>query len=163
MEAFVRKEAEVKRITVLSFALAAFASVSLASQASASENGTGKDVSTGIQVSYLDKATYTNFQRFVSALEDTRENASQDNDESAGGSARDKKESDEGPAPAAQVSYRNIHSQESIFAALEDSYNPERYPAVMERSRFSALEADCVHTDADFLGDSAHSYAASCK
>ncbi|GEM_PF-6964718 len=154
----------MKRITVLSFALAAFASVSLASQASASGNGAVMDGPLEVRVAYLDKTTYTNFERFVSALEDTRESAPQERDESAGGSAPDKKESDKGAAPApAPVSYRGTHLQESIFAALEDRYTPERYTAIMERSRFSALKADCVHVDADLLGGSAISYPASCE
>ncbi|MBE7414631.1 MAG: hypothetical protein HS130_05115 [Deltaproteobacteria bacterium] len=161
----------MKRFTVLSFALAAFTAVSVASQVSASGNISGKDGSSEVQVAYLDKSTYTNFQRFVSALEDNRESAALDKDkkESDGGAARDKmdkqdkKESGEGADLSAPVSYRNIHSQESIFSALEDRYTPEMYSAIMERKRFSVLKAGCVHIDADLLGEAAASYPASCR
>lgn len=137
--------------------------VSVASQASASEELPGKDGSSGVQVAYLEKTTYTNFQRFVSALEDNRESAAQDKKGNDGGVAQDKKESDKGVEPSAPVSYRNIHSEESIFAALGDRYTPEMYPAIMERERFGVLKAGCVHIDADLLGEAAASYAASCR
>lgn len=154
----------MKRFTFFSFALAAFAAVSVASQASASGSISGRDGSSEVQVAYLNKSTYTNFQRFVSALEDNRESAALDKDkkESDGGAARDKKESGEVAEPSVPASYRNIHSQESIFSALEDRYSPERYPAIMERSRFSVLKDSCAHTDADLLGEAAASYPSAC-
>lgn len=142
----------MKRLLAASFALSAFTLVLTAPQSSAFERDPGKDAPSGTQVSYLDKSTYTNFERFVSALEDNRENAALEQKEDAGGAA-----------PAVRGSYRNIHSQESIFAALEDGYTPARYRAIMDRSRFSALESGCAHADADLLGESAASYISSCR
>lgn len=61
--------------------------------------------------------------------------------------------------------YRNIHTQESFVAALGDGYASERYGAIMDSKRFSAVLAEkhseealsaayapkCGHRDVDYL------------
>lgn len=61
--------------------------------------------------------------------------------------------------------YRNMHTQESFVAALGDGYTPERYGAIMDSKRFSAVLAEkhsedattaaytpkCGHRDVDYL------------
>lgn len=38
--------------------------------------------------------------------------------------------------------YRNITNMEKFMAALEDTYTPGKYAAIMDRSRFTALNGE---------------------
>lgn len=54
--------------------------------------------------------------------------------------------------------YRNLTNMEKFVAALEDPYTPDQYTAIMDRSRFSALEREkneavygLAYEDIDYL------------
>ncbi len=98
----------------------------------------------------------SSFKAFVAALDESREYASQ---------AKEK---------ARHTSYKNVHSFESFTAMLVDNYDgkahgtvsimegpliddysSERYDAIMDRSRFTALQDNdgCGGVQADLLSD----------
>ncbi|OGP17164.1 MAG: hypothetical protein A2054_00155 [Deltaproteobacteria bacterium GWA2_55_10] len=100
---------------------------------------------------------FSNYDGFVAAIDENREYVSTVKEE------------------APQTGYRNIHTFESFTAMLVDSYEPkahntqsteeafpapsesytsERYQAIMERSRFTALEdGGCGNIEVDLLSN----------
>lgn len=115
---------------MLGFAAAALAfSAALSAPASAGEGAKG-----AVLVAYSnDHGLASNYEGFVAALLGSRLEASK---------ARS--------AAQARMEYRNIYDQAGFLASLVDRYEPDRYEAMMDRSRFTALDG-CGHRDADLL------------
>lgn len=141
----------MKRISGVIAVLLALTGVSTTA---AGERGLSQGAATLVAYNYVHFST---FDRFVAAIEESRELAS---------AAKEKDQ---------QTSYRNIHTFESFTAMLVDNYDAsangnvqsedtafpalfesctdERYGAIMDRSRFSALKETGCGFEADLLAN----------
>lgn len=144
----------------------AFAASSVVVHASESERVPLRAGGVLVAHNYL---VFSNFERFVAALEGSRKDAGPPIKEGS----------------AAYTVYKNVHTMESFLAALEDNckgracgnihdkgsfsasledgYAPETYPGITGKNRSNAFKAGnaCAHIDMDFLAG--QDLAARCK